>query len=154
MSELTGARQVVLITSRYKGDDNIITVAWHTPLSFEPFLYGIAIGKERYSCSMISRSKIFCVNFISHEMKTIAVKCGTTSGRDVDKFRSFGIEKEECESIDCCRIKGCLGYLECEVIKEVDTGDHIFFVGRVKAHKLLKSDKRLYHVTQDIFKTL
>ncbi|HDD45835.1 MAG TPA: flavin reductase [Candidatus Aenigmarchaeota archaeon] len=153
MSELTGARQVVLVTTRYEGKDNIITLAWHTPLSFEPFLYGIVIGKERYSYALVSKSKIFCVNFIPAEMKEIAIKCGTVSGRDIDKFTAFGIEKEECKAIDCARIKNCLGYLECKVIKEVEVGDHAIFVGNVEREEYIKDGKRLYHITNSLFKS-
>ena len=58
MSELTDPRQVILVSSRAEMDilgkkelkDNIITLAWHMPVSFNPKLYAIAIGKTRFSC--------------------------------------------------------------------------------------------------------
>ena len=40
--------QTVLVTcNNHKGKPNIITLAWHTPLSSKPPLYGIAIAPKR-----------------------------------------------------------------------------------------------------------
>ncbi len=154
MSEIHGPRQVVLVTCRHKGKDNVITLAWHSPLSFYPEMYGILISRKRYSYDIIKKSKVFCVNFISADMKDLAVKCGTTSGRDLDKFIEFGLEKEECKTIDCCRIKDVLGYIECELVDEIETGDHVIFVGKSTESRMIKPGRRLYHITNDKFKIL
>jgi len=157
MSELTDPRQVILVTSREEMDilgkkvekDNIITLAWHMPVSFNPKLYAIAIGKTRFSCEMIKKSKAFVVNFVPFGLKEKALICGTKSGMHIDKFKESGLEKEEAKSVDCARIKEALGYMECEVINEVDAGDHIIFIGKVLNSEIKKGGKRLLQKAND-----
>jgi len=147
-------RQVVLVTCRGKAEllgktsvrDNIITLAWHSPLSFEPRMYGVCIGKTRFSCRLVKESKVFAVNFISYDLKDKALYCGRNSGASVDKFDGSGLTKDECETIDCCRIDEAESYMECEVVDEIDTGDHIFFVGKVLKEGGSGDRKRLFHL--------
>ena len=146
MSELNGPRQIVLVTCRHNGKDNIITLAWHMPTSFQPPMYTLSIGKTRFSHDMIKNSGSFCVNFISAEYKDAIVECGTGSGRSKDKFRESGFGREECERIDCPRIKEALGFLECKVVESIETGDHTIFVGEVLKSSPVKPGKRLYHI--------
>ena len=157
MSELTDPRQVILVTSREEMDifgkkeikDNIITIAWHMPVSFNPNLYAVSIGKTRFSAEIIKKSKAFAVNFVGPLLKEQVLFCGTKSGMHIDKFSEAKLTKEECESIDCPRIKEALGYIECEVINEVDAGDHIIFIGKVLNSNIKKDGKRLMQKDKD-----
>ena len=156
-----GPRQAVLVTCRGKvkilgrvtEKDNIMAVAWHTPLSKEPFMYAISIGKTRFSLKLIKESGVFAVNFISKKMKEQVLYCGRSSGEHIDKFAESGLKKEECEKIDCPRLADALGYLECEVADEIEAGDHILFIARVIYSKIEREDKRLFHITGDEFTT-
>jgi flavin reductase (DIM6/NTAB) family NADH-FMN oxidoreductase RutF len=79
--------------------------------------------------------------------------CGRNSGRNLDKFNETSLTKEESETIDCPRIGQALGYLECEVLKEIETGDHVLIIGNVlKSEEVLK-DKRIFHKQRDEFTT-
>lgn len=154
MSEITGARQVILVTSRYKDKDDIITLAWHMPTSFEPELYAISIGKTRYSNELIRKGKCFCVNFMPASLKKAIVYCGSVHGNQHDKFSETSLEKVECEKINCVRIKQALSWTECELLKTIETGDHTIFIGKVLNSKLRAKGKRLYHLGGDEFKEL
>ena len=139
MPSVNKPTQVVLVTSRAEANvlgktsvkDNIITVAWHMPTSFEPFLYAISVGKTRFSAKLISESKCFVVNFVSFDMKEKALLVGTKSGEHTDKFAESGLTKEDADKVDCPRIKEAMGYVECEVIDEIETGDHVIYIGKV-----------------------
>lgn len=153
ITTLTNPRQTVLVTCRHKGKDNIITLDWHTPLSFYPMMYAISVGKTRYSLGLIQKSKVFVVNFMSKDYEKEVLFCGRHSGRDYDKFSETGLTKEEAEKIDCPRIKEALGFLECKVVKEVEVGDHILFIAEVVNSDLKKKGKRLFHLWGDRFTT-
>ncbi|MFQ6010016.1 MAG: flavin reductase family protein [Candidatus Aenigmatarchaeota archaeon] len=153
ITTLTNPRQVVLITSRWKGKDNVMTADWHMPLSFGPMMYAVAIGKTRYSLELIRKSGCFVVNFIPKEMEKQAVYCGYHTGKDKDKFKASGLGKEESESIDCPRIKGALACLECKVEEEKEVGDHILFIVSVSATKFVKRGLRLFHLWGKNFTT-
>ncbi|MBW2997216.1 flavin reductase family protein [Candidatus Woesearchaeota archaeon] len=151
--------QVILISTRGTTEllgkevtkDNMMTAAWHCPLSFEPPLYGISIAKTRFTYKLIKDSKVFCVNFLPYELKEKAVYCGTASGASTDKFEKTGLTKEECESIDCCKVGDAAAQLECEVVDEFEVGDHVFFVGKVLRNIDKNDKKRLLYNEDDKF---
>lgn len=156
-------RQTVLVSCRgltkdmFSGKeehkDNIIVLDWHMPLSFEPFLYGIAIGKTRFSLELIRESKVFAVNFMPLHLKDDVIFCGRNSGQHIDKFKETNLLKEECEKIDCPKIKQALAHLECEIINEIETGDHILFIGKVVHEDEKETGKRIFHTEDDDFTT-
>ncbi|MBN1502789.1 flavin reductase family protein [Candidatus Woesearchaeota archaeon] len=161
MLNTVNPRQTVLVTCRAKYNnfgkdeikDNIIALDWHIPLSFKPLMYGISAGKTRFSCELISRSKCFAVNFMSIDFQKEVLFCGRHTGRHMDKFTEAGLTKKDCDKIDCARIKEALAYIECEVVDEIDTGDHVLFIGKVAASALLNQGKRIFHIVGDDFTT-
>jgi flavin reductase (DIM6/NTAB) family NADH-FMN oxidoreductase RutF len=150
---LTNPRQTILLTSRAEGKDNIITLDWHAPLSFDPMMYAVSIGKTKYSSELVRKSKVFVVNFMSKDFEKEILFCGRHSGKNFDKFKEAGLEKEEAESIDCPRIKQALGYLECKIEKEIEVSDHFLFIAKVQKAELKRKDKRLFHLFEDKFTT-
>jgi len=142
----TTPRQVVLITTRHEGADNVWPVDWHVPLSFVPDLYGIALNGNSYGAQLVRGSGVFVVNFVPATWENAIFLCGNVSGRNVDKFAAAGLSKEEAESVDAPRLAGSLGALECKVRQTIEVGDHTLFVGEV-SHKVLREDApRLHHV--------
>ena len=163
MREVVNPRQVVLITSRThmvpkfrakaEEKDNVMAVAWHMPVSFEPPFYAISVGKQRYSLEMIRKGRSFVVNFMPYTMKKKVLSAGRISGEHTNKFAEIGLEKEDAETIDCCRLKDALACLECEVEQEIEAGDHIIFIGRVLKAIKKKEGKRIYQTGGDKFTT-
>jgi flavin reductase (DIM6/NTAB) family NADH-FMN oxidoreductase RutF len=153
ITTLTNPRQTVLVTCRFKRKDNIITMDWHMPLSFNPMMYAIAVGKTRFSCGLIKNSGVFGVNFMGKEFEKAILYCGKCSGRNLDKFSQTGLEKKEAEKIDCPKVKQALGFLECKVVKEVEVGGHILFIAEIANSDLKIQGKRLFHLWGDKFTT-
>ena len=153
-------RQVIMVTSeaevenmgRTQEKQNIFTLAWHIPLSFEPLMYGIAVGKERFSYKLIDKSKVFAVNFMSVEHEKQALFCGRHPGQNIDKFKETGFTPIECDKIHCPRIKEALAWLECEVVEQVEVGDHYLIIGKVLGSGSSGKGKRLFS-TKDGFTT-
>ncbi|MCX6706609.1 MAG: flavin reductase family protein [Candidatus Woesearchaeota archaeon] len=154
-------RQTVLITSEAEvtlmgkkvEKKNIMTMSWSMPVSFEPWMYAIAVNDECLSLELIRKSKVFCVNFMPIELKNNVLYCGRNSGRTKDKFKETGLKEEECEKIHCPRIKKALAYLECEVAEEIKAGDHFVFIGNVVNAKIKKEGNRVFHKGGDKFTT-
>ena len=161
MGLIANPRQTALITSRSRINvlgkeiekDNAMTVDWHMPVSFTPQLYAIAIGTTRFTHKLIQESRAFVVNFMPYSMKEQAVYCGRHTGEHRDKLKEAGIEIYEAENVDCGRVKGAVGYLECEVIQEIEAGDHTIFIGKVVHAELMEGGKRLFHIDMDEFTT-
>lgn len=155
---IVNPRQTILVTARAEVSlmgkksikDNIITLDWHTPVSFQPFLYAIAVGKKRFTVGLLKKSKVFCVNFMDIINKKEVLFCGTNSGEHINKFAKSGLTKEECEKIDCPKIGQAIGFLECELISEIEAGDHILFIGKV-LNSQSKTGKNIFHIGENEF---
>ena len=111
--------------------NNVMAASWHTPLSFDPPMYGVAIGYTRYTYELIKKTREYVVNSCPIDMYNQVIKAGTISGRDFDKFKEIGLEYERAIKVKAPRIKGCLSYLECVVEQEVKVGDHALMIGRI-----------------------
>lgn len=161
LTDIANPRQTILVSCEAEAEivgkkalkKNIMTLDWHMPLSFEPPMYAIAVGKARFSCGLIQKSRCFAVNFMPESMKKEVLFCGRNTGQFMDKFKASGLAEEECEEIHCPRIKEALAWLECEVVEEVETGDHITFIGKVVHMSVKKEGKRLFHKGKDDFTT-
>ncbi|MEM3400365.1 MAG: flavin reductase family protein [Candidatus Micrarchaeia archaeon] len=136
--------QVVLVSSVNKeGKANIITLAWAMPASFNPFMVAICVGNTRYSHKSISETREFVLGIPSENMVEEALFCGTTSGRDTDKFSKLTPMKADC--VKPPLIKECMANMECKVVASIGTGDHTIFVGEVvKIHDSGRREKKLF----------
>jgi flavin reductase (DIM6/NTAB) family NADH-FMN oxidoreductase RutF len=161
MALLTNPRQTVIVTCRSRAHvmgkevekDNAITVDWHMPVSFKPQLYAIAIGNTRFSHRLIHESRAFVVNFLPSTMKDAAIYCGRHTGEHRNKIKEAGLTMHDADNVDCFRIGGAVGFMECEVVQEIDAGDHTIFIGKVVHADLVKEEKRLFHTDGDKFTT-
>ncbi|MBD3310099.1 hypothetical protein GF351_02680 [Candidatus Woesearchaeota archaeon] len=153
VSDIANPRQTVLVTSSSDSKDDIITLDWHMPTSFKPLMYAISVGKTRYSRKLIEQAKVFVVNFMPIHTEKEVLFCGRNPGEHVDKFKETGFHRVEGEKVDCPRISEALAFLECEVVKEIETGDHIIFVGNVLHKDWNDTGKRLFHTGKDDFTT-
>jgi len=113
--------------------DNIITLAMCHVFSFRPPLLGIGVGPRRYSHGLLKASKDFAVNIPSRHMVAAVELCGTKSGRKVDKFQAAGLTREKAERVSAPLIAECPVNIECVKVKELETGDHTWFVGEIVA---------------------
>ncbi len=132
IAALLNPRPAVLVTCCNRSlVPNVLTVAWHTPLSHNPPLLGISIDLRRYSSELIQVQKEFVINVVSKELQSAVECCGSKSGRDEDKFTAAGLIIQSAHYVRPPVIVGALAYLECKVVNELHTGDHTFFIGKV-----------------------
>ncbi len=131
-NRLINSGNVVMVSSAYQDKHSIITIAWHCPVSFQPPALGIAVGKNRFSAELITRSGEFIVNIPDWNLFDAMVYCGTRSGRDEDKFAGAKLTpKKAVKLLRAPKIRECIGAIECSVIDRIEIGDHIMFLGEV-----------------------
>jgi len=122
-----------IITSGTVEKPNAMAASWVTPLSVRPPLFGVAISPKRYTYELIKRYGDFGVCFLPFSMVDKVLGVGSISGRQANKFREYGLEIKKAKKINAPLIEQSLSAIECVIVKEVQTGDHIFFVGKVVA---------------------
>lgn len=124
-------RFTVLVTCGTMEAPNVMTASWNTPLSANPPLIGVSITEKRYSFELIRKTGEFGVNIPSIELAQEALRVGTVSGRDKNKFLNSHFTIEKGTKITSPMIKECPLYLECKLEGIIPTGDHHLFIGKV-----------------------
>ncbi len=127
-----------IVTSHGLGRDNAMACAWHCPLSRSPALYGVSVSKRRYSYELIIDGKEFGVNFVPFELAELIASVGGSTGRDMDKFESFKIERAEPVKTSVPILKDAYAAYECKLVDHRTYGDHEWFVGEIVCTHLLK----------------
>jgi len=124
---------VVLVSCQYDGLPNIITIAWQTPVSHNPPVLAIAVGKKRYSHGLIVQSGEFVVNVPNATQINVVEACGRISGRDRDKFALVKLSPISAQVVSVPLIAECMAHIECKLNNTVEVGDHSMFFGKVVA---------------------
>jgi len=126
-------RPIYLVSAEHKGKENIITVGMFAYFSGKPTLVGVGIAPSRYSYNLIRQSGEFVVNVVDRKIMEAVRVCGEKSGREVNKFELAKLTPEKGIRVKAPLIKESPVNIECKVVKEVETGDHIWFIGEVLA---------------------
>ena len=103
----------------------------------EPPQFSVCINKENLTHQFIRESGVFTVSILERDvpMKFIG-RFGFRSGKEVEKFK--GIDYKLGITGVPVVIQNCLGYLECEVINNVDAGTHTVFIGKVVEAQVMR----------------
>ena len=137
----------VLVTSQYKGKDNVMTVAWTGIINTIPAKTYISVRKERYSYDLIKNSREFAINLTTRDLVRATDFCGVRSGKDMDKFKSMNLTRQEANEIKCPIIGESPVALECKVTDIVELGSHDMFIAEIVAvdvaEKLIDEKGRL-----------
>ena len=126
-------RVATIVTAQAKGRENAMAVTWHTPISFNPPLYGIAISPKRFTYQLIVDSKEFGVNFLPLEQAELAASVGGSSGQEIDKFHQFDIAQDKPVKTAVPILKDAYAAYECKLVDDKGYGDHRLLVGEVVA---------------------
>jgi flavin reductase (DIM6/NTAB) family NADH-FMN oxidoreductase RutF len=140
--------QVVIAIARdAAGKCNPITLGWTMIASHDPPMMAIGVGKSRYSLGAIRHAGEFVIAFPSEHQQEEALLIGTRSGRDVDKLAEAETPTQPAKQIDCVLMADAVANFECKLVGELETGDHVLFVGQVVcAHANEKTLNRLYTI--------
>jgi flavin reductase (DIM6/NTAB) family NADH-FMN oxidoreductase RutF len=124
---------LLLVTTQFRGQPNVMTLGWSMPLAGSEPLIGIAVAPERLTHEFIARTDEFALNVPHLDLLGKAYYCGTTSGRDVDKWETAPLTPAEASEITCPLVGEALAWLECAVENRLSVGDHTLFIARVLA---------------------
>jgi len=111
--------------------DNIMPLAWHMPVSKEPFRYAVAVRNENDTHELIKKNKEFAINFLDISYQKSYQRCGEIHGKGIDKFLRAGLSKKTAMSIESTLIEEAYLIYECSVIDIISYGDHDIFIADV-----------------------
>jgi len=105
--------------------------SWHMKCSNNPPLYAVCLSKGGYTGKLIRKSEDFVIALPNKGLVKEVEYFGTTHGDEVNKFHDTGIEKGKAKVVDSPILTEATINLECRLDKEVDSGDHVIYIGRV-----------------------
>ena len=131
---------VVVTAAPPGGEERGITVSSFTSVSLKPPLVLICILKEAQAHEAIDKANAFAVNILGDDQGAISDHFAKPNLTTEEQFSKF--EHEDRAGAPSL-IKGCLGYLDCNVVHRLEQADHTLFLGEVQGGKVLKEGRPL-----------
>lgn len=122
----------VMVSCQKPGDKpNIITVAWTGTICSDPAMVYISVRPERHSYNIIKKTGEFVINLTTEKLAKITDLCGVKSGRDIDKFREYGLTAMKSQHVKAPSIGESPVNIECRVKQIIPLGSHDMFIAEV-----------------------
>jgi flavin reductase (DIM6/NTAB) family NADH-FMN oxidoreductase RutF len=118
----------VMVTTVRKGRANIMTLSWHTMIDFEPPTVGCVISDRNHTFGILKATRECVINIPTVELAEKVVGCGNTSGRRVDKFKTFGLTPAAASRVKAPLIAECYANLECKLVDARMVAKYCFFI--------------------------
>ena len=90
---------IVLVSSAWKGETNIMTMGWHMMMQFTPALLACYIWEGNHSFRAILNSRECVINIPTVELVDEVVGIGNSTGSRLDKFKKFGLTPIAAEKV-------------------------------------------------------
>jgi flavin reductase (DIM6/NTAB) family NADH-FMN oxidoreductase RutF len=133
---------------------NIMPMSWHTMMEFVPPLVGCVISSQNHTFELLRTTGECVINVPTVELAKKVVSCGNTSGRSVDKFKTFGLTPVAASVVQAPLIAECYASLECRVIdRKLVTPYNFFILEVVKAwiDPRRKRPRTIHHQGEGVF---
>jgi len=114
-----------------EGKANAMAAAWGGICCSTPPCVAVSLRAERHSYASILARKAFTVNVPSVRHAAQADYLGIASGKDEDKFAATGLTAVRAEMVDAPYVGEFPLVLECRLLRTVELGMHIQFIGEI-----------------------
>jgi flavin reductase (DIM6/NTAB) family NADH-FMN oxidoreductase RutF len=108
-----------------------MVAGYNMKCSSNPSMLAVALWIEGYTHKVIQREKEFVIAVPSKAMEKYISVFGKLHGNDVDKFVKTNIPTKKAEFVKAPLLEEAYLNFECKLVKEVESGDHILFIGEV-----------------------
>ncbi len=139
---------VVLVTTRDRNKDNIMTISWTMVMDFTP-VFAIVTGAWNHSFAALRKSRECVIAIPTVDMLDTVVGIGTCSGADTDKFARFGLTPVRGKVVGAPLIGECLANIECKVIDMVAKHNIVVLEGVAACIDPARKEKRTLHAVGD-----
>ena len=125
----------VLVVGGTMEQADTLAVAWLNIVSSTPATIAMGLRRTRRTLELIRETGEFTVNVPDTSMAAAVDYCGTTAGRDRDKFADAGLTLVGSAVVKTPIIAECPFNIECRVTQEVGVGEYVVVLGEVvEAH--------------------
>lgn len=139
---------VVLVTTRDRERNNIMTLSWTMVVDFTP-VFAVTTGPWNFSYAALKKSKECVIAVPSVDMLDQVVGIGTCSGTDTDKFEHFGLTPLAGRHVQAPLIAECMANIECRVIDIVKKHQIVVLQGLAAYMDPSRRERRMLHAVGD-----
>jgi flavin reductase (DIM6/NTAB) family NADH-FMN oxidoreductase RutF len=112
---------LLLVTTGTDGKPNVMTIGWGTigPIWARP-IFVVLVRHSRHSYQLMEQVRDFTVNVPPRELAAAANLCGSTSGREHDKFQEAQLTPIPSREVRSPVVRECVVHYECRTVHRVD----------------------------------
>jgi flavin reductase (DIM6/NTAB) family NADH-FMN oxidoreductase RutF len=116
MEQLNGSGAFLI--SNNEKDENLMTIGWgFIGVMWNKPVFIAAVRYSRYTYDILEESDEFAVSIpFNGQLKEELIKCGTKSGRNINKFEEYNITTKPGEQIKTPLVEKCDLHYECKVL--------------------------------------
>src|SRR6056297_3664357 len=103
---------IVLLSSAWQDERNVMTLGWHTVMAFSPSLVGCVISSGNHSFELVRRSGQCVINLPTTALIDEVIGIGNSSGAELDKFNHFGLTASQATAVEVPLIEECHAHFE------------------------------------------
>ena len=135
---------VVLVTTRDRGRNNVMTISWTMVVDFTP-RFAITTGAWNHSYQALKRTRECVIAIPTADQLDEVVGIGTCSGAETDKFAKFGLTPMPGKAVQAPLIEECLANIECKVVDFVRKHDIVVLEGVAAHAAAARRERRTLH---------
>jgi len=116
---------VSVVATESRGEIHAMTVSAFTPLSLDPLLVLVCLGKKTRMAELLDQEKNFSINFLREDQRALSTYFARSwKEAKPPPFRFVPWEGRP-------RLEGCLAALGCACAQKIEGGDHWIVIGEV-----------------------
>jgi flavin reductase (DIM6/NTAB) family NADH-FMN oxidoreductase RutF len=125
---------IVLVSTAWQGQCNLMTMGWHMVMGFSPSLVATYLWNENHSHALAVSSGECVINVPGVELLDTVVDIGNCSGREVDKFARFVLDAVPAREVGAPLVGQCHSCFECRLYDSQVQSSNLFIWEIVRAH--------------------
>ncbi len=137
---------VFVLSVDKQGKPGGMIAGWSMRCSLDPPLYAVSLQKQGYTHELIRQSREFVIAVPNKELEEALLFFGSTHSNEVDKFSETGVRTALAKKVRTPLLTDATLNFECELLNEVDAGDHLLFIGTVVAAHINQNKKVLMNM--------
>jgi flavin reductase (DIM6/NTAB) family NADH-FMN oxidoreductase RutF len=119
---------VVLLTTAQHGRTNVMAMSWHMMMDFAPPRVACVVSRSHHSFAALRATGECVIAVPGVDLAATVVQVGNTSGRDIDKFWTFGLTASRAQRVAAPLVAECFANLECRVADDAMVDRYNLFV--------------------------
>ncbi len=139
---------VALLMVESGGRRNAMTISCFSEVAHFTSALWVSVAKTSYSHELLHEATKFSLAVLTEKQRALALACGNSSGRSVDKCKSLSLYKSEGGFL---YIQDALASTGVNICESLGIGDHTLFVGEiVESHFSTKASRFRHLLLSDL----